>query len=127
MSYGVRHRRSLDPALLWLWHRLATTAQIGPLAWEPPYATGAALKRKKKVVITIFPYLTVYSRGMDKVPCTVERPHSLSILNIRVCIYYPQISSPSLSLLPPPWQPQVCFLCLQIYFCFADRFICAIL
>ena len=31
-----------------LWHRLAATALIGPLAWEPPYATGAALKSKTK-------------------------------------------------------------------------------
>ena len=37
-----------DPALLWLWHRPAATAQIGPLAWELPYAAGGALKRKRK-------------------------------------------------------------------------------
>ena len=36
------------PALLWLWRRPAATALIQPLAWEPPYATGAALKRQKK-------------------------------------------------------------------------------
>ena len=36
----------MDPALLWLWHRLAATVQIGPLAWELPYAAGAALKRQ---------------------------------------------------------------------------------
>ena len=36
-----------DPALLWLWRRLAATAPIQPLAWEPPYAVGAALKRQK--------------------------------------------------------------------------------
>ena len=41
-------RRGLDPELLWLWCRLAATAPIGPLAWEPPYAAGAALKRQKK-------------------------------------------------------------------------------
>ena len=29
-----------------LWRMLAATAPIGPLAWERPYATGAALKRK---------------------------------------------------------------------------------
>jgi len=28
--------------LLWLWRRLAATAPIQPLAWEPPYAAGAA-------------------------------------------------------------------------------------
>ena len=34
--------------LLWLWCRLAATAPIRPLAWEPPYAAGAALKTKEK-------------------------------------------------------------------------------
>ena len=34
--------------LLWLWRRLAATALIGPLAWEPPYASGTVLKRKEK-------------------------------------------------------------------------------
>ena len=27
---------------------LAATAPIGPLAWEPPHATGAALEKAKK-------------------------------------------------------------------------------
>ena len=36
-----------DPALLWLWCRQAAIALNQPLAWEPPYAAGAALKRKK--------------------------------------------------------------------------------
>ena len=31
----------------WLWHRLAATAPIGPLAWKPPYAAGMALKKQK--------------------------------------------------------------------------------
>ena len=47
LSYGVGRRRGSDLALLWLWCRLAATALIGPLAWEPPYATGVALKRQK--------------------------------------------------------------------------------
>ena len=50
MSHGVGHRCGLDPALLCLWHRLAAVALIGPLAWEPPHAVGAALKRQKKNV-----------------------------------------------------------------------------
>ena len=33
------------PALLWLCRRPAAVAPIRPLAWEPPYAEGAALKR----------------------------------------------------------------------------------
>ena len=48
MSCGVGCRHSLDLALLWLWHRPAATAPIGPLAWEPPYAAGVAQKSKKK-------------------------------------------------------------------------------
>ena len=34
--------------LLWLWPRPAATAPIRPLAREPPYAMGAALKKEKK-------------------------------------------------------------------------------
>ena len=47
MSCGIGHRRCLDPALLWLWCRLAATAPIRHLAWEPPYAAGVALKDEK--------------------------------------------------------------------------------
>ena len=47
MSCDVGRRRSWDPALLWLWRRSAATALMGPLAWEPPYAAGVALKRQK--------------------------------------------------------------------------------
>ena len=36
-----------DPVLLWLWCRSAAAAPIQPLAWEPPYAAGMALKRQK--------------------------------------------------------------------------------
>ena len=38
VSCGVDDRRGSDLMLLWLWRR--------PLAWEPPYAAGVALKRK---------------------------------------------------------------------------------
>ena len=47
MSCDITCKHSLDLALLWLWHRLAAIAPIRPLAWEPPYATGVALKRQK--------------------------------------------------------------------------------
>ena len=48
MSRGVGRRRRSDPALLWLWHRPVATAPIRPLAWEPPYAVGAAQRNSKK-------------------------------------------------------------------------------
>ena len=47
MSCGAVRRCSSDLALLWLWRRLADTAAIGPLAWEPLYAMGVGLKRQK--------------------------------------------------------------------------------
>ena len=37
-----------DLALLRLWLRLAAAAPIRPQGWEPPYATGVALGKKKK-------------------------------------------------------------------------------
>jgi len=49
-----RCRHGLNPPLLWLWHRPAAIALIWPLAWEPPYATGAAqemAKRPKKNIM----------------------------------------------------------------------------
>ena len=48
MSCGVGRRCGLDLVLLWLWYRLAAIAPIWSLVWELPYATGEALKRKKK-------------------------------------------------------------------------------
>ena len=46
--------------LLWLWRRLAATAPIGPLAWESPYAVGAAqdqeiAERQKKIMNEGYP------------------------------------------------------------------------
>ena len=48
MSCSVGHRHGSDPDLLWQWCRLAAVAQIGPLAWELPYAEGTALKKAKE-------------------------------------------------------------------------------
>ena len=38
----------LGSVQLWLWPRPAATAPIRPLAWEPPHAVDAALKKDKK-------------------------------------------------------------------------------
>ena len=48
MSCGIGLRLSSDVALLCLWRRPAAVASIRPLAWEPPYAAGTALKGQKK-------------------------------------------------------------------------------
>ena len=48
MSYGVGHRHGLDPELLWLQCRPEAVVPIQHLAWEFPYATGAAPRPTKK-------------------------------------------------------------------------------
>ena len=48
MTCGVGRGHSSDLMLLWLWFRLTAMAPIRPLAWEPPYTVGTALKRQKK-------------------------------------------------------------------------------
>ena len=48
VSCGVGHGRGTDSELLWLWCRPVAIALIRPLAWEFPYATGVAKKRKEK-------------------------------------------------------------------------------
>ena len=52
MSCAVGRRYGSDLALLW--RRPAATAPIQPLAWEPPYAAGAALKDDKKKIQVIY-------------------------------------------------------------------------
>ena len=42
LAQGLRVRHCCE-----LWCRPAATAPIRPLAWDSPYATGAALKRQK--------------------------------------------------------------------------------
>ena len=57
MNCGVGCKLGLDPALLWLWHRPGSTAPIRPLTWESPYATGAALEKKKKIDVILTKYI----------------------------------------------------------------------
>ena len=48
MSCGVVCRCVSDPALLWLWPRLATEPPIQPLALELPYAADSVKKNNNK-------------------------------------------------------------------------------
>ena len=45
MICGVGRRQGSDPALLWLWLRLAATAPIRPLAWEPGFENQQGVPR----------------------------------------------------------------------------------
>ena len=79
-----------DLVLLWLWCRLAATALIGPLAQEPPYAMGVALKRLKKkkflasLTLTISPSHLFFLRAdlffMLSVPFFLLRSPYLSLI-----------------------------------------------
>ena len=57
-----------------LWCRLVATAQIHPLAWEPPYATGAALKRQNK------------NKTQSQ---HSSSPEQFTCLNVTKCTYFP--------------------------------------
>ena len=70
---------------------------------------------------TIFHHVPSQETGYSSLCCTVGL-HCLSILNVIVCIYQPPNPRPP-RYPPPPWQPQVCSLCLCICFCSVDRFI----
>ena len=43
------HRCGSYLVVLWLCARLAAVASVQPLAWEPPYAEGAAVKRPREI------------------------------------------------------------------------------
>ena len=72
MSCGVGRRRGSDAAWLWLWWRPAAVAPIPPLAREPPYAAGAALKRKTKQ--KKLKALEGFAPGTKKLPLPEELP-----------------------------------------------------
>ena len=65
MSCGVGCRHSLHLALLWLWCRPAAITLIRSIAWELPYATGAAVKSKKfytKKLYQIVKYTAAFTK-----------------------------------------------------------------
>ena len=67
MSCGVARRGGSDLAWLWLWQRLVAIALIQPLAWEPPYAVSAALKKdEKRLKRKEKKKRNVYHRGLVK-------------------------------------------------------------
>jgi len=69
MSCAIGHRCSPDLVLLWLWCRLAAVALIRPLAWEPPYATGAALKTKLENESFFFFFYKIWSIFKELLLC----------------------------------------------------------
>ena len=73
------------PASIWccreLWWRLAAAALTRPLAWEPPYASGAALKKRKTLAGACEEQQCTFMSGMrpacrEKPPQTLPGPSS---------------------------------------------------
>ena len=88
MTCGVGHSWGSDRALLWLWHRPASTAPIRPLAWEPPYAAIAALEKDKKTKRKEMPLFYSLSAIIDSgknylwiinLECKFNEEHKISI------------------------------------------------
>ena len=69
--------------LLWLWHRLVAIALTGPLAWEPPYAAEAALKKKQKTKKTP-------NNNEKNTPKTQEKFKCVSVFMNCVQAIYPE-------------------------------------
>ena len=95
MSCGVARRCGSDPTLLWLWYRPAAIAPIGPLVWEPPYASGAALekakkKKKKKIniqksVAVLYTNKEILEKEYKGVPIVVQQKRiQLGTMRLRV-------------------------------------------
>ena len=81
-----------DPALLWLWHRPAAVAPIGPLAWKHPYAAGAALKkreREREMGFLAWPASWIQ---------TSETPHTCPWSVCSACLLHPEMLPPGCSI-----------------------------
>ena len=76
-------------------------------------------------------YLLIRSIPRVQIQFLVLQSRTSLLINSKCnSLYLPTANSPSMPLNPPPlpWQPQVCSLCLQVCFCFMDRFhLCHIL
>ena len=80
MGCGMGSRCGSDPKLLWLWCRPAATALIQPLAWEPPYAKGEALKSQQRQKKQKTKNKSVHTSLVPRTP-------KLSIKQIMVLLY----------------------------------------
>ena len=68
---------------LWLWCRLAAVGPIGPLAWEPPYATSEALKSKEKKKESYWHHGSSHYRGGASIPSRALKGLALLQLQLR--------------------------------------------
>ena len=100
MSCSVGCRHSSDPVLWWLWYRLVATAPIRPLAWEPPYAMGAALEKvKRKKKNTKIPGLI---NERDKIYLRADSIGHRTLIKGRHSPFCRDLTEPKITSLPKP-------------------------
>ena len=85
MSCNIGCRLGSDPSWLWLWP--ATIALIGLLAWEPPYAADATLKKPKKnfFLLTLIGYIILHPK-LPKMYQMTNKDKFISNTQYRLCI-----------------------------------------
>ena len=114
MSCDVDRRFGLNLALLWLWHRPAATAPIWSLAWEPPCAMGAALKRRNKTEKLTF--ITVHTSLNSFSIFTISFVNSVSVrLQRSISLFAPLGEFCSFN-----WEWLPSFFILLIFFLFCE-------
>ena len=88
MSCGVGPRHGSDLALLWLWRRPVATVPIRPLAWEPSYAVGEALKKdqKKKKKKRQIQFYRKIEQKVWRIPCVPSPLPTVSLLTSYISV-----------------------------------------
>ena len=81
LAMSCRSQTQLKSHVLWLWCRPEATAPTGPLAWEPPYAVGVALKRQKspRLMINMICKLPVIKENFNQVSLSARNLTTLKI------------------------------------------------
>ena len=87
---GIGYRCGLDLALLWLWCRSAAITLIRPLAWELPYASGVALKKRKKKAFFLFisMWFTLVQQAFMHLLCAYSMPSTEDFILIHMMVSY---------------------------------------
>ena len=75
MSCSVGQRCGLDPELLLLWYSPGRCSSNSTLAWELPYAAGAALKSKNKKLWLVKQINVIYNRNSKDLLSTRQNPY----------------------------------------------------
>ena len=86
--------------------RPAATAPIRPLAWEPPYTTGVALKRQKKKKKKSKSYHTPNSQFKQPSTCSDSRNYSPEAKWVSVHFRFPQFPSLPFVAVQGLWAPE---------------------